>query len=131
MTNKDQIVTVEVTDTNGSTFTLREICERGDCHAEFVIKLVNYGVITPLQELPEVRQWQFDVAALQRLQKALRLQRDLKLNLPGLAMSLELLDQVQDMRRERSEEHTSELQSRPHLVCRLLLEKKKNIKIVR
>src|SRR5690554_7350884 len=27
----------------------------------------------------------------------------------------------------RSEEHTSELQSRPHLVCRLLLEKKKNL----
>src|SRR6266498_2396604 len=27
---------------------------------------------------------------------------------------------------ERSEEHTSELQSRPHLVCRLLLEKKKH-----
>src|SRR5690554_7243676 len=27
----------------------------------------------------------------------------------------------------RSEEHTSELQSRPHLVCRLLLEKKKSI----
>src|SRR5690554_7526909 len=27
--------------------------------------------------------------------------------------------------RLRSEEHTSELQSRPHLVCRLLLEKKK------
>src|SRR5690554_7448444 len=27
--------------------------------------------------------------------------------------------------RPRSEEHTSELQSRPHLVCRLLLEKKK------
>src|SRR5437870_10739228 len=30
-----------------------------------------------------------------------------------------------DLRR-RSEEHTSELQSRGHLVCRLLLEKKKN-----
>src|SRR5215813_15179914 len=32
----------------------------------------------------------------------------------------------------RSEEHTSELQSRPHLVCRLLLEKKKkkNINII-
>src|SRR2546429_3107719 len=27
---------------------------------------------------------------------------------------------------DRSEEHTSELQSRLHLVCRLLLEKKKN-----
>src|SRR5256884_3360822 len=30
------------------------------------------------------------------------------------------------MRKLRSEEHTSELQSRLHLVCRLLLEKKKN-----
>src|SRR3712207_7876479 len=30
-----------------------------------------------------------------------------------------------DMKRERSEEHTSELQSRQYLVCRLLLEKKK------
>src|SRR3989442_7199468 len=29
----------------------------------------------------------------------------------------------------RSEEHTSELQSRPHLVCRLLLEKKKTSRI--
>src|SRR2546422_11561912 len=31
-----------------------------------------------------------------------------------------------DARANRSEEHTSELQSRLHLVCRLLLEKKKN-----
>src|SRR5258707_5960264 len=31
------------------------------------------------------------------------------------------------MRSTRSEEHTSELQSRQYLVCRLLLEKKKNI----
>src|SRR2546422_3531026 len=30
----------------------------------------------------------------------------------------------------RSEEHTSELQSRLHLVCRLLLEKKKNVSCV-
>src|SRR6266498_893842 len=29
------------------------------------------------------------------------------------------------LQQSRSEEHTSELQSRPHLVCRLLLEKKK------
>src|SRR2546429_5946578 len=32
---------------------------------------------------------------------------------------------VVESRRDRSEEHTSELQSRLHLVCRLLLEKKK------
>src|SRR3989442_6988014 len=32
---------------------------------------------------------------------------------------------VMSVPQNRSEEHTSELQSRPHLVCRLLLEKKK------
>src|SRR5690625_7121814 len=32
--------------------------------------------------------------------------------------------------KERSEEHTSELQSRGHLVCRLLLEKKKQIQTI-
>src|SRR2546430_10082055 len=32
------------------------------------------------------------------------------------------------IKRSRSEEHTSELQSQSNLVCRLLLEKKKNIK---
>src|SRR6266498_5833720 len=42
---------------------------------------------------------------------------------------LELLDEFAAAMDElRSEEHTSELQSRPHLVCRLLLEKKKQNK---
>src|SRR3712207_8604236 len=35
----------------------------------------------------------------------------------------------QDVRRPRSEEHTSELQSRQYLVCRLLLEKKKTLHV--
>src|SRR5690348_17724848 len=35
---------------------------------------------------------------------------------------------IGDQRQRRSEEHTSELQSPVHLVCRLLLEKKKNKK---
>ena len=53
MSKQDHILTVEVFDQNGSTFTLREICERGECHAEFVIKLVDYGVIAPVEESPE------------------------------------------------------------------------------
>src|SRR5690625_6169575 len=39
----------------------------------------------------------------------------------------ELADRIEI--HSRSEEHTSELQSRGHLVCRLLLEKKKKIRI--
>src|SRR5690554_7040082 len=43
----------------------------------------------------------------------------------GLKIPGELKDNLIFKAYERSEEHTSELQSRPHLVCRLLLEKKK------
>src|SRR3712207_7467653 len=46
---------------------------------------------------------------------------------PGLEQDLRLLQAVEDLpvQQLRSEEHTSELQSRQYLVCRLLLEKKK------
>src|SRR3712207_7290321 len=44
-------------------------------------------------------------------------------------MSQPLRDRATRAARERSEEHTSELQSRQYLVCRLLLEKKKNTSI--
>src|SRR5258707_4262625 len=45
-------------------------------------------------------------------------------DLLGRRLAPQRLAQV--LRRPRSEEHTSELQSRQYLVCRLLLEKKKN-----
>src|SRR5690554_7235625 len=43
-------------------------------------------------------------------------------------LTFDLQDGVISNQTPRSEEHTSELQSRPHLVCRLLLEKKKKKK---
>src|SRR2546427_4603803 len=49
-------------------------------------------------------------------------------DLPELvqAASLVVVGRVVEVRAGRSEEHTSELQSQSNLVCRLLLEKKKN-----
>src|SRR6267154_5780764 len=53
----------------------------------------------------------------------------------GQAAGFEILGEDRDgrhrPRRRRSEEHTSELQSPVHLVCRLLLEKKKTHIIIR
>src|SRR3989442_8147378 len=46
---------------------------------------------------------------------------------PAAALSA-LLTSPTGTSMRRSEEHTSELQSRPHLVCRLLLEKKKMLR---
>src|SRR3712207_7157831 len=46
----------------------------------------------------------------------------------GLQRSKRQVDSTESWVRLRSEEHTSELQSRQYLVCRLLLEKKKQNK---
>src|SRR3712207_7625078 len=43
----------------------------------------------------------------------------------GAGATIRQLTEALDLPRTRSEEHTSELQSRQYLVCRLLLEKKK------
>src|SRR3989449_1423507 len=47
------------------------------------------------------------------------------LDVKGSALVVSQFTLYGDARGQRSEEHTSELQSRLHLVCRLLLEKKK------
>src|SRR2546422_7463244 len=47
---------------------------------------------------------------------------------PDYARRILKVEQCKSHPVDRSEEHTSELQSRLHLVCRLLLEKKKNNK---
>lgn len=98
MSRNDEVFTLEVSGSR-TRYSLREVCERGGCHAELVLKMVSYGIIEPVAG-QEGRNWQFDLPALVRLHKAMRLQRDLKMNLPGLAMSLDLLDEVDSMRRE-------------------------------
>src|SRR5690554_8015526 len=54
----------------------------------------------------------------------------LDMRMPGFS-GLEVCERLRHRAGGRSEEHTSELQSRPHLVCRLLLEKKKKNKELR
>src|SRR5947199_4555594 len=63
---------------------------------------------------------------LNNAQEALALLKEKRPNVRLTARQQAALGKLaQEIQRERSEEHTSELQSLRHLVCRLLLEKKK------
>lgn len=77
--------------------TLAELCHTCDVHAEYVIELVEYGILHPRGREP--RAWEFAGQDLVRMKKALRLRRDLDINLPGLALSMELLEEIDDLRR--------------------------------
>src|SRR5687768_17738146 len=66
------------------------------------------------------------IRKLNGIPKAIAFSPDARLIAVATAKSGWPSDSDITLREVRSEEHTSELQSRLHLVCRLLLEKKKN-----
>ena len=81
------------------SFTLPEVCAHCGARVEFIVELVEYGVVAPLKGA-DAESWAFDAWALARLKCALRLHRDLEINLPGLAVSLDLIDEVQRLRQQ-------------------------------
>jgi len=64
-----------------------------------IVELVEGGVLS-VSEIHS-SEWRFSGAALRRARIALRLERDLGINLPGVALALDLLEELQQLRRER------------------------------
>ncbi len=104
MSDKPLISVGEILDENVE-MTLSELARRGSVHIEIIIELVEEGVLEPQGKAPE--QWLFSGPDLVRLRRALNLQRDLELNLPGIALALDLLDELDELRAklDRLERH--------------------------
>ena len=82
-----------------TALTLGELCQLCGIHAELVIEMVDEGVLAPQGGSPE--RWRFAAVSVTRTQRALRLARDLRLNWPGTALALDLLDQIEQLKRRR------------------------------
>ena len=76
--------------------TLADLARACAVHAEVIVALVDEGLIEPRGGGPA--EWRFPGPALTRAATALRQQRDLQLNLAGVALALELLDEVRALR---------------------------------
>mgnify|MGYP001036697237 CR=1 FL=1 len=79
-------------------FDLKEVCDICGVHADYLVELVEAGIIQAEGDRPTI--WRFSSIAIMRSRKALRLRRDLDINLPGLAVTLDLLDQVDQLQHE-------------------------------
>ncbi len=76
--------------------TLAELSRASTRHAEWIIELVDEGILEPQGQEP--RDWRFPAESLTRAHKAMRIQRDLQVNLAGVALILELKDQLDLLR---------------------------------
>src|SRR5690348_7151825 len=73
-----------------------ELCEICGISADFVYDLMEYEIIDLAGNPPD--EWMFNIEQLQRIKTALRLQRDLEVNLAGIAVILDLLDEMEELR---------------------------------
>jgi chaperone modulatory protein CbpM len=97
MTRRDlQALAGEVLD-ESLELSLDELC--GLCHVEeeLVMEMVTEGVIDPAGEARNA--WRFTGIEVRRVQVAMRLTRELDVNLPGAALALDLLDEIEMLRR--------------------------------
>jgi chaperone modulatory protein CbpM len=77
-------------------FSLADLCRMCGVHERLVVEIVEEGVIEPLGE---VGQWRFTGIAVTRVQRVLRLQDEFAVNLAGAALALELLEEIERLRR--------------------------------
>ena len=80
------------------TLTLAEFCRACDEPVEWVIALVEEGVLDPQGDRPI--HWLFATSNLRRALRAQRMQQDLGLNMPGVAVALDLLDEIERLERK-------------------------------
>ena len=76
--------------------SLLEVCRACAVNADSIVELVDEGLLAPLGREPH--RWRFTGLHVRRATVALRLRRDLGLNLAGAALAIQLLDELDALR---------------------------------
>lgn len=75
---------------------LEDLTDLCGINAEILILLVGEGLLSPRGQSPA--DWRFDGQQITRIRRALRLSRDLELDWPATALTLDLLDEIEHLR---------------------------------
>ncbi|BCA94517.1 molecular chaperone [Legionella antarctica] len=81
-----------------TTISFNEVCRKYNIPKELLIEMIEQGLFN--NQATQIEQVALDQKALRRLESAFRLHRDLGINLPGVALALELLEEMEEMRNE-------------------------------
>jgi chaperone modulatory protein CbpM len=79
--------------------SLTEVCTACRVSEELVVEIVAEGIVEPVGT--NRAHWRFSGLAVARIQRVIRLQHEFDVNLPGAALALELLEEVERLRRLR------------------------------
>jgi chaperone modulatory protein CbpM len=77
--------------------SLKDLSRMCNVDERHIVEFVEEGVLNVVEVRSE---WHFTGDALRRARLAVRLERDLELNLAGVALALDLIEELQQLRRE-------------------------------
>jgi len=77
-------------------YTSLEIIEIFQIDETILQELIEHGIVEPQVKSMQLQQFSSDEFI--RIRKAIRLHRDLSVNWPGIALALELLDEIEQLR---------------------------------
>ena len=77
-------------------FSLADLCQCCTVQAETIIDMVEEGMLSPSGSSPA--DWRFTGTAQRHVEITLHLQRDLRINLPGAALAIELMEEIELLR---------------------------------
>lgn len=80
------------------TLSFTEVCCKYHISKELLIEMVEYGLFST--ETTKTEQLQLNQKDLRKIESAFRLHRDLGINLPGVALALELLEKLEHLDNE-------------------------------
>ena len=76
--------------------SLHDLCRACSTSTEWVVELVDEGVLEPIGH--ERAHWRFSGPSLLRAHAAMRMQQDLQINLAGVALALDLMEEIEAIR---------------------------------
>lgn len=95
--SQKQVITLAVE--ANPELSLEELCSVCGVDLEFIHEMMAHGVIEPVQGV-SVQTWRFDSGNIRVIRTAVHLHQDLEVNHAGIALAIELMDELQALRNE-------------------------------
>ncbi len=80
---------------------IHEFCQCAELPQALLLEIIDHGIVEPSGATQE--QWLFDANALAIVKHALRLHNELQIEWAGIALALQLLDELEQLRTENSQ----------------------------
>lgn len=84
--------------TEYSLLTLDQLSESAELHPALIEKFIQHGLIEPAAD--QAPRLLFPISSVERLRRIIRIRRDLRVNLAGIAVILEMRQHLEELQKE-------------------------------